>query len=379
MATYSGFKWGGSAGGSAGGIVTWSFATLAGRNYSFTSAIAQQAYRDAITAAFNLWESIANIDFQYDATDSQSNDIRLGWDTIDGANGTVGQAITYYAPHSPYGINAWSEIRFDTAENWKVGSDTSGIDFFAVAVHEIGHTLGLEHSTNTTSIMYPVVGAHTVSNNDISIIQALYGASIAPIVATGGNDTLNGSAAADTIDGLAGSDTINGNSGNDRLSGGNDGDFVFGGAGSDILNGNNGNDSIDGGAENDTIHGGASNDTVTGGIGNDVLYGDGGADTLNGNTGNDRLNGGLGDDRLNSGAGYDVFVFSADGDNDTFTNFTDAYDKIDLQTYNFASFAAVKALAHQEGANLVLDFGLGDSITINNFTMAMLTSTDLIL
>lgn len=343
MATYSGFKWGGATAPSAGGVVTWSFATLAGQSYSFTSAIMQQAYRDAITAAFNLWESVANIDFQYAATDAKSNDIRLGWDTIDGASGTVGQAITYFAPRTGYDANAFSEIRFDTAENWAVGSDTSGIDFFAVAVHEIGHTLGLEHSADYASIMYPTVGAETLSANDIANIRGLYGA---PGVASGptqANDSLTGTSAVNTIDGLAGDDSISGLAGNDVLRGGND------------------------------------NDRVDGGIGADKIFGDAGNDTLLGGSGNDRFTGGVGNDVIYSGSGYDIFVFRAGDDIDTFAAFTNAYDKIDLQSYNFASFAAVKALAQQNATSVVIDLGSGDSITIANFTMANLTSGDFIL
>ena len=343
MATYSGFKWGGATAPSAGGVVTWSFATLAGQSYSFTSAILQQAYRDAITAAFNLWESVANIDFQYAATDAKSNDIRLGWDTIDGTSGTVGQAITYFAPRTGYDANAFSEIRFDTAENWAAGSDTSGINFFAVAVHEIGHTLGLEHSTDRTSIMYPTVGAETLSANDIANIQGLYGVPVVVIAPTQGDDNLTGTSAANTIDGLAGNDSIAGLAGNDVLRGGNDGDSVNGGAGAD------------------------------------KIYGDAGNDTLIGGYGNDRLTGGTGDDIVSSDAGYDIFVFRAGDDNDRFTTFTNAYDKIDLQSYNFASFAAVKAMAYQAQTNVVIDLGSGDSITIANFTMANLTSGDFIL
>ncbi len=379
MAVYSGFKWGGSTAPSAGGAVTWSFATLAGLHYSFTSAILAQAYRDAITAAFNLWESVANIDFQFVSADASSVDIRLGWDTIDGASGTVGQAVTYYSARTGYDASQFSEIRFDTAENWAAGSDTSGINFFAVALHEIGHTLGLDHSTLQTSIMYATAGALTLSANDIAIIQALYGVAVAPVVPTAGDDTLNGTSAANTIDALAGNDTINGNGGNDVLSGGDDNDGVYGGAGADTLRGGNGTDLVDGGTENDIVYGGAGNDSLYGQSGADKLFGEAGDDLLFGGTANDRLNGGDGNDTINSGSGYDVFIFKAGDDADVYSSFTNAYDKIDLQSFNFAAFTAVKALAHQAGLGVVIDFGNGDSVTLNNFTMAQLTSGDFIL
>ena len=140
-----------------------------------------------------------------------------------------------------------------------------------------------------------------------------------------------------------------------------------------------GNESISGLAGNDVLRGGNDADSVNGGSGADRIFGDAGNDTLYGGIGNDRLDGGAGDDAIFSGSGYDIFVFKAGSDNDTFSNFTNAYDKINLQTYNFASFAAVKALAHQAASSVVIDLGSGDTITISNFTMANLTAGDFIL
>ena len=57
--------------------------------------------------------------------------------------------------------------------------DTCGsscTDLYTVALHEIGHNLGLEHSTVHGSIMYPYLGGtQTLDRDDIAGIQALYG------------------------------------------------------------------------------------------------------------------------------------------------------------------------------------------------------------
>ena len=48
---------------------------------------------------------------------------------------------------------------------------------FAVALHEIGHIFGLMHSSIDGSIMWPLLqnGLHTLHDDDINGIQALYG------------------------------------------------------------------------------------------------------------------------------------------------------------------------------------------------------------
>lgn len=56
----------------------------------------------------------------------------------------------------------------------------SELSFFAVAVHEFGHSLGLSHSSVQGAIMYPYYqsmsgGEYALSSDDITGIQAIYG------------------------------------------------------------------------------------------------------------------------------------------------------------------------------------------------------------
>jgi predicted Zn-dependent protease len=50
------------------------------------------------------------------------------------------------------------------------------ISIRSVAMHEVGHSLGLGHSNELQSIMYPYYQAtSTLHDDDILAIQALYG------------------------------------------------------------------------------------------------------------------------------------------------------------------------------------------------------------
>ncbi len=378
---YSGYKYGTSAAGTAGGIVTWSYATLPGQTYSFSGAIVQTAYRNAIAAAFAAWEAVINIDFEYDASDSNNNSIRLGWDIIDGAGGTAAGSTTQVTVRTDYDAIKYSEIRFELAEDWTtdIVADPTGIDFYAQALRLIGRALGLAPSTDVTSVMHPTAGVRVLSATDLASIKALYGNPIVVVAPTAEADELNGTAAANTIDGLAGDDVISGLAGADKLYGSAGNDQLYGGLGNDILRGGDDDDYLDGQSENDTLYGGNGNDAMFGQTGQDKLYGEAGNDYILGGTGTDVVSGGDGDDYVNSGGGYDTFIFAVGDDHDTFAAFANGLDKINVSTFDYATFAALKLDAHQAGTSVVIQFNETDSLTIQNFTMAMMTAGDFIL
>jgi Ca2+-binding RTX toxin-like protein len=111
-----------------------------------------------------------------------------------------------------------------------------------------------------------------------------------------------------------------------------------------------------------TLNGGVGNDTITGGDGADILIG------------------GLGADILDGGAGDDRFVYRLGDGSDHILNFvagpgTD--DKVDLRAVpTVQSFAQLQLLMSQNGGNTVIDFGNGDTITLNGVLPGALSADD---
>jgi len=72
------------------------------------------------------------------------------------------------------------DIHFDEDEDWRMNvTDTwTGMDFFTVAQHEIGHSLGLAHSPVSDSVMYPYYkgkqGNQGVGYDDVLAMYELY-------------------------------------------------------------------------------------------------------------------------------------------------------------------------------------------------------------
>lgn len=94
------------------------------------------------------------------------------------------------SPASPGGTLAHAflprrgEAHFDRAERWSLGGH-KGHNLFLVAAHEVGHTLGLQHSPVRHALMSPYYRRRSrrhllLSWDDVVAVQQLYGEKATP-------------------------------------------------------------------------------------------------------------------------------------------------------------------------------------------------------
>ena len=173
----------------ASNTVSWSFEASTYANnaaFGFSNPIGP-AYQDTVRQAFTRWASVSGLAFKETpdaASYQQSADIRIGF-------GKLGTATTGTIGATSYGYTGTTLIRDvivqleDPSESAVVRTGTGyvyqsyGTTLFQLALHEIGHALGLGHSTDVNAVMYPTLGTADpdLDANDIAGIQALYGTS----------------------------------------------------------------------------------------------------------------------------------------------------------------------------------------------------------
>lgn len=136
--------------------------------------------RDIVRGAFEAWTQVSPLRF-VEVRPEEGPVLRVSWEIGDHGDGSQNAfdgpgftlAHAFYPP--PCGGPFSGSLHFDEGEPWTL--DTTGIHLEAVAIHEIGHLLGLGHSDDQAAIMFPNYRANVLElgQDDIDGIRALYG------------------------------------------------------------------------------------------------------------------------------------------------------------------------------------------------------------
>ncbi|XP_073408839.1 matrix metalloproteinase-21 [Dendrobates tinctorius] len=153
---------------------------MLGEGYSSQLSISEQRY--VFRLAFRMWSEVMPLDFEEDATSPLAQvDIKLGF----GRGRHLGCSKTFDGSGQEF-AHAWflGDIHFDDDEHFTAPSSDNGISLLKVAVHEIGHVLGLSHIHRSGSIMQPNYipqeSGFELDWSDRKAIQNLYGSCEGP-------------------------------------------------------------------------------------------------------------------------------------------------------------------------------------------------------
>jgi hypothetical protein len=116
-------------------------------------------------------------------TGSADADILISWEIGNHGDGAPFDGPGHVLAHAffPPPVNPHPGIagdtHFDDAETWANTHGGGNIDLLTVAIHELGHALGLRHTNVHGAIMFPTYSGilRTLAADDIAGIQSIYG------------------------------------------------------------------------------------------------------------------------------------------------------------------------------------------------------------
>tara|TARA_Y100000310_G_C20476302_1_gene712582 strand:- start:165 stop:839 length:675 start_codon:yes stop_codon:yes gene_type:complete len=159
------------------------------RNFRYVIAardseeLSPEVWDNEFRIAFDSWSEVCPLTFkQVGLRDEFDLIISVGSRRVEGF-GNKGGILAWAQLPPVKNFNGILLSKFDLAENWVLPETkvdgifpSDGVILRCVAAHEIGHLLGLRHSTDPNALMYPYINnSLKPKDDDIKAIQKLYG------------------------------------------------------------------------------------------------------------------------------------------------------------------------------------------------------------
>lgn len=174
----------------------WETNPLRFRIFNATPDLSTDRQQVILRESFTRWAEVCALRFE-EVLGNQTSELSVAFhrgshgdgEPFDDAGGPDGNTLAHAFFPPPVGGTWAGSLHFDEFEAWKDQPGGAGIRLYNVALHEIGHLLGLAHSQDTNAIMYAYYGEdrNDLWADDIAGIQSLYGAAATapPVLAPG--------------------------------------------------------------------------------------------------------------------------------------------------------------------------------------------------
>ncbi|XP_028394280.1 matrilysin-like [Dendronephthya gigantea] len=153
----------------------WGKNILTYKILSFDDDLTHEVQREEIAKAFKFWTDASELTVS-EVQGTTTADINIEFVVGSHSDSVPFDGPGFVVAHAFYPEDG--RIHFDRDEKFTTGQATSEVNLLSVAAHEIGHALGLGHSTDSKSIMraqyQPYSTDLALSQDDIDGITYLY-------------------------------------------------------------------------------------------------------------------------------------------------------------------------------------------------------------
>jgi hypothetical protein len=171
----------------------WPAPSMTYRVYPVCADLTQSATLGGVQAGAQAWEPASPFRFVYGGTLGAPGDAVFGNDlndvswSNDGLSGILAYMQSSYIVTGSGDVLVESDLVFNDAYRWFIGSDSAGFDVATIAAHEFGHSLALDDqygAADDGKIMYGASSrgeVHTtLSADDAAGARYIYGDPLAP-------------------------------------------------------------------------------------------------------------------------------------------------------------------------------------------------------